>query len=276
MLQRGENMNEENEMLVDENEEVAYTLKLSNFEGPFDLLLHLISEAKIQIEDIFVSEITSQYLKYMEQIYEIDLEAASTFLSMAATLLERKSKMLFLNEGEDGEMQLDDEEGDDIIRRLNEYKVFKEVSEILKDIENTDRFYKAPDKSLEEVQCIYNDFNLNGLLDAFTKVLERVTLKEKEKKVNSKEIPKETYKVSDRIKFVLDTVKDRKELKFTELFEEDKQSRSLVIVTFQALLELLKRQYMFVSQEETYGEIILRINDDNNEEINIEELSEYN
>ena len=122
---------------------VDYSTKLDNFEGPLDLLLHLIKEAKIEIKDIFVSQVTDQYLQYIASMDVIDVEKASEYLSMAATLVEIKSKALlpkpeeFLDDIEDPEQAL--------IRQIEEYKLFKETSEKLKQQENVNRFYKEPD-----------------------------------------------------------------------------------------------------------------------------------
>ena len=147
---------------------VDYSTKLDNFEGPLDLLLHLIKEAKIEIKDVFVSQVTEQFLAYMNGVESLDVDKASEYLNMAATLLEIKSKSIlprvedFMDDIEDPEAVL--------IRQLEEYKLFKEASSKLKEQENVLRFYKEPDKSVGDVKVVYNDFNLDGLIAAFSKL----------------------------------------------------------------------------------------------------------
>ena len=144
---------------------VDYSTKLDIFEGPLDLLLHLIKEARIEIKDVFVSRVTEQFLAYMDGLETLDVDKASEYLNMAATLLEIKSKSIlpkieeYLDDIEDPETAL--------IRQLEEYKLFKEASEKLKDQENVLRFYKEPDKSVGDVKVVYTDFNLDGLISAF-------------------------------------------------------------------------------------------------------------
>ena len=143
---------------------VDYSTKLDNFEGPLDLLLHLIKEAKIEIREIFVSQVTEQFLAYINGIENLDVNRASDYLNMAATLLEIKSKSILPREEE-----LDDlvDEQEMLIQKLEEYKLFKEASEKLKDQQNVSRFYKEPDKSAGDVKIVYKDFNLDGLIEAF-------------------------------------------------------------------------------------------------------------
>ncbi|MBP5467107.1 MAG: segregation/condensation protein A, partial [Clostridia bacterium] len=145
---------------------VDYSTKLANFEGPLDLLLHLIKEAKIEIKDIFVSEVTEQFLAYINGVSVLDVDKASEYLNMAATLLEIKSKSLL------PKIEILDDNAEDaeqaLIRQLEEYNLFKDASEKLKQQENILRFYKEPDKSVGEVKIVYSDFNLDGLINAFS------------------------------------------------------------------------------------------------------------
>ena len=159
-------------LLIAEFESVVdYSTKLDNFEGPLDLLLHLIKEAKIEIKDVFVSQVTEQFLKYMNDVEFLDVDKASEYLNMAATLLEIKSKSIL------PKIELFDDDLEDpeqiLIRKLEEYKLFKEASEKLKVQENVSRFYKEPDKSVGDVRVVYTDFNLDGLIHAFSKLLIR-------------------------------------------------------------------------------------------------------
>ncbi len=249
---------------------VDYSTKLDNFEGPLDLLLHLIKEAKIEIKDIFVSQVTEQFLKYMASVESLDVDKASEYLNMAATLLEIKSKSIlpkieeYLDDIEDPEQAL--------IRQLEEYKIFKEASEKLKEQENVLRFYKEPDKSVGDVKVVYTDFNLDGLISAFSKLLMRVDDKKRQENV-LKEIPKEVFTVKDKVEHIRETLLIRKELSFFELFT-NYYTKNELITTFQAMLELLKLQYIAVEQNGVFDDITITLRDDRNEELG--EIDEYN
>ena len=249
---------------------VDYSTKLDNFEGPLDLLLHLIKEAKIEIKDVFVSHVTEQFLAYMDGLETLDVDKASEYLNMAATLLEIKSKSIlpkieeYLDDIEDPETAL--------IRQLEEYKLFKEASEKLKDKENVLRFYKEPDKSVGDVKIVYNDFNLDGLIAAFSKLLMRVDDKKRQENV-LKEIPKEVFTVKDKVEHIRAVLLDRKEVSFFEMFSSY-YTKNELITTFQAMLELLKLQYITVVQNGIFDDITLTLRDDRNEEFG--EIDEYN
>ena len=162
---------------------VDYTTKISNFEGPLDLLLFLVNRAEIEIKDIFVSQVTEQFLDYVNRAEDMDIEKESEYLAMAATLLEIKSKALLPQIEFDDDFGLEDYEDPkrSLIRQLEEFRIYKEASERLKEQETTDRFYKAPDESASEVRIIYNDFNLSGLVKAFTELLAKSDLEERVK-----------------------------------------------------------------------------------------------
>lgn len=249
---------------------VDYSTKLENFEGPLDLLLHLIKEAKIEIKDVFVSQVTEQFLRYMENVSVLDVDKASEYLTMAATLLEIKSKSILPKE----EVILEDFEDPEqaLIRQIEEYKIFKEASEKLKEQENTDRFYKTPDKNVGDVKIVYNQFNLQGLIDAFSKLLMRVDDKKRQENV-LKEIPKEVFSVKDKVMQIRETLLERKTISFFEMFPHY-YTKNELITTFQAMLELLKLQYIAVEQAGVFDDITIILRDDRSEDIG--EIDEYN
>ncbi len=249
---------------------VDYSTKLDNFEGPLDLLLHLIKEAKIEIKEIFVSQVTEQFLEYMNGLSILDVDKASEYLNMAATLLEIKSKSI-LPKVEDFADDLEDP-GQALIRQLEEYKLFKEASVKLKEQENVDRFYKEPDKSVGDVKIVYNDFNLDGLIAAFSKLLMRVDDKKRQENI-LKEIPKEVFTVKDKVEHIRTVLLDKKEVSFFEMFSSY-YTKNELITTFQAMLELLKLQYITVEQNGIFDDITLILRDDRNEELG--EIDEYN
>ncbi len=249
---------------------VDYSTKLDNFEGPLDLLLHLIKEAKIEIKEIFVSQVTEQFLEYMNGLSILDVDKASEYLNIAATLLEIKSKSI-LPKVEDFADDLE-EPGLALIRQLEEYKLFKEASVKLKEQENVDRFYKEPDKSVGDVKIVYNDFNLDGLIAAFSKLLMRVDDKKRQENI-LKEIPKEVFTVKDKVEHIRTVLLDKREVSFFEMFSSY-YTKNELITTFQAMLELLKLQYITVEQNGIFDDITLILRDDRNEELG--EIDEYN
>ena len=249
---------------------VDYSTKLDIFEGPLDLLLHLIKEAKIEIKDVFVSQVTEQFLKYMEGLSILDVDKASEYLSMAATLLEIKSKSILPRDEElEGEMY---DEENLLIQKLEEYKLFKEASEKLKEQQNVLRFYKEPDKSVGDVKVVYTDFNLDGHINAFSKLLMRVDNKTRQENV-LKEIPKEVFTVKDKVDIIRNILLDKKQVSFFETFDGI-YSKNELITTFQAMLELLKLQYITVEQNGVFDDITITLRDDRNEELG--EIDEYN
>ena len=234
---------------AEENDE--YKFKLDNFDGPLDLLLHLIKVAKIDIKDIFVSKITEQYMKYMEDIDNIDVEKASEFISMAATLIEIKSKKLLPKPAEEVASEEDPEQR--LIRQIEEYKLFKEASEKLKVIEDVDRLYKNPDDSAGSYRYELPDhLELNLLTQAFYKLLQQQTIKAQE--ITERKIIKDRFTVAQKVAQIKDDLITKRHFKFSELFETD-YSKSEIINTFLALLELLKGQFITATQSSTYGDI---------------------
>lgn len=238
--------------IIEEAEENdSYQFKLDNFDGPLDLLLHLIKVAKIDIKDIFVSKITEQYMKYMEDIDNIDVEKASMFISMAATLIEIKSKKLLPKPAEEVPDEEDPEQR--LIRQIEEYKLFKEATEKLKVIEDVDRLYKAPDDSAGEYRYELPDhLDLTLLTEAFYKMLQQQTIKAQE--ITERKIIKDRFTVAQKVAQIKDDLITKRHFKFSELFEKD-YSKSEIINTFLALLELLKGQFITATQSLTYGDI---------------------
>ena len=227
-------------------------IKLSAFEGPLDLLLHLIKEAKIDIHDIFVSEITEQYLALMESANDLDVEKASEFIDMAATLLEIKSKKLLPKIVTDEETEEEDPE-QKLIRQIEEYKLFKEATEKLKDIEDVNKFYRKPDDSVGDFRYVLPEsLDLNAMIDAFTKVMQK--MKVKAEVPLERKIEKDRFTVAQKIAQIKDTLIEKKQFLFSDLFESD-YSRSEIINTFLAVLELLKGQLIVVKQNGTFDNI---------------------
>lgn len=225
------------------------TFKIENFEGPLDLLLQFVKQSKLSIDEVKLSEITEQYLAVINQLSGIDMEQASEFIEVAATLIEIKSKSLLPKLEE----QPEEEDPEYLLKmRLKEYQILKETTEKLKVLENTDRFYKKPEPDANKFRYVIKDMQLDMLLDAFSKLMVRV---HESKKVDDvKEIQKEKFTVSQKISTIKDSLMVRKKVYFSELFSNS-ISRDEIVTTFMALLELLKLQEISVNQPENFADI---------------------
>lgn len=233
-----------------------YQVKLEIFEGPLDLLLYLIRQEELDIYDIPIARITQQYLEYIELMKALDIELAGEFLVMAATLLKIKSKLL-LPRHEDIEGEVEDPRKD-LVRQLLEYKKFKEAASRLEDREEVQRLmfprpkggYEKPDESVP-AEPPAPEVGLLELLTAFRQVVERID------KVKLYEIVGEDITIEERIDFILKVVREREQLKFTDLFLSERR-KLVMVVTFFALLELIRLGRVRVVQEALFGEIMIR------------------
>lgn len=243
---------------------------------PLEVLLLLIKEAKIPIEDIFISSVTEQFLAYVEHIKDKDIEEISSYLVIATKILEIKARAMLPTIDEDGLNEeydfSEDVDAVDLINRINEYEMFKQAGEKLKSQEMLDRFYKLPDKSTTEVKVVFNDFNVDGLVKAFGDLMLRYNSGQIKRK-DVKEIPSEAFSEDKKIKFVSDYLKEKQTCSFFELFNDDSPLME-IITTFKVMLELIKMQCIGVEQNSVYDDITLtfkkewseedgRIEDDN-------------
>ncbi len=236
----------------------AYRFKLDNFEGPLDLLLHLIKDSKLDIATVRLAEITGQYLEYMQDIKSVDMDKASEFITVAATLIEIKSKSVLPVEKEE---EPDEDSDEEMLRRkLQEYALFKETSKKLKDIEDVNKLYRAPGKETEKVKIVIKDMVLDQLLDAFAKLLTKEELKKTVQNEQPKKIVKDRFTVAEKIISIRNFAKERKRFEFEELFDEQ-MTKSELINTFLALLELLKLQTVKVLQSGAFGSIVITANE---------------
>ena len=256
--------------ILEETEEDDYKFKLREFEGPLDLLVHLIKITKIDIRDIFISDITEQYLEMMKEIDDVDVEKASEFIDMSATLLEIKSKHLLPRDPE----PTDDEDPEErLFRQIEEYKLFKEQSEKLSKIEDVNKFFKEPDSSVGEFKYeLPEKLSLDLLIKAFSDLMQKMTIKAEV--VQEKKIVKDRFTVAQKIAQIKDVLISKKEFKFSDMFEAS-YTRSEVINTFLALLELLKRQYLTVKQDNLFDDIDIVRNDDVDSRLTEEVSNEF-
>lgn len=233
-----------------------YRVSLSQFEGPLDLLLHLIDKAEINIEDIFVSEITSQYLAYMDDLSDLDMDRASSFLTVAAQLLLIKSRSLLPRPPVEEEDEEDPKEA--LLRQLREYKAFRAAGAELNDRfeEAKKSFTRLPeDVVLPPQKFELDNATIDNLYSAFLDILNRDN--EKEEKVDrTQNVRPDTFTVRDRVVHLRTRLKEGR-VRFADLFT-DASSRMEKVVTFMALLEMLARGEIHITQGATFAPIYIR------------------
>ncbi len=241
-----------------------------NHEGPLDVLWRLVKSTKLDIKDVKIGDITGQYLEYVRGLNNIDMESMSWFIREAARLLEVKSNSLLPKpETEDGEDDIDMEAL--YKRRMEMYKLFKETSESLGIRENNDRFYKEPEKSANDYRIVLKNMNMQNLVDAFSKLL--VKVEQKNAPILERKVQKDRYTVRECFDNIQAKLSEKKKIRFQDLFNSD-FTKSEIINTFLALLELLKIQYASVVQSDLFGEIDIEIKE--GERVHAEEITEYN
>ena len=236
---------------------MPYIVSLKQFDGPLDLLLTLISNAKIDIHDIFVSEITEQYLETMKLVDELDMDSASEFLQMAATLLEIKSRAMLPKppKPEDPDALTPEEA---LIKQLEEYRQFKEVSARMHELEQQarDLLTKLPEEyPLPPPNIEITGLTLDKLIKAYRRVLERAARAEADDRMASREIRRDAHTVASCMARISRRVR-RGRCSFSELFDAE-FTRHEVVTMFLALLELIKLNRVHVSQEGAYDDIYL-------------------
>lgn len=232
-------------------------LRINEFEGPLDLLLHLIKNNKMDIFDIQIEEITEQYLEYIKTQEKMNLEIDSEYLVLASELIEIKSKLLLPREkNEETDEEIDPRE--ELINRLLEYDAYKEITKTLKEKEEIrmEIYTKSPSdisNYMEEETTINSDVTLDDLVDAFAKFLERQKeLKPLATKVTSKEIT-----VSSRRSDIKRILTKEKKISFFKLFPVF--SREYVVATFLAVLEMVKSKEIVITQNDTFDDIICEV-----------------
>ena len=233
--------------------------RLKDFDGPLDLLLTLIGKAQIDIRDIFVSDITDQYLSLVRNAPDLNMDEASDFLVMAATLIEIKSRSLLPKPPAPDEEEEDPET--ELIRRLEEYKRYKESADELRVFEKAARnvFTKLPEEyPLPPPEVELTGLTLEGLIEAFRRIWARKPEADyaAENHYGSRDIHRDQHTVQECMLDLLKNIRQRKRMRFEEIFSEA-PSKEEVVTYFLALLELLKLGQMHILQEGVYGEILL-------------------
>ena len=237
---------------------MEYKVKINEFEGPLDLLLHLIKEAKVDIWEVKIEEIIEQYLNYIEAMKEMNLDIASSYLVMASELIELKSKLLLPNskQEENEEEEIDPREA--LIQRLVEYQKYKDLTKEFKELETKrkDIHTKLPE-SLREYQedgvVINSDLSLDDLMEAFQKLLQR---KEFDKPLKTNVTTRE-ISVEKRSREIKNILKLKKKVDFFDLFEE--VTKEYIVVTFLTILEMAKKRELLIKQEKNFDNIVCEV-----------------
>ena len=250
---------------------------LEAFEGPFDLLFHLIEKNEIDIYDIPIAQLTEQYIAFLEQAEYKNMDGMSEFLLMAATLIEIKSKLLLPKQKQEQPQQDPREE---LVNKLLEYKKFKEITDDFKKREETAALvlYKEADKAVEKLkQSNKQDLDLDkflcgitldNLYEAFTEVMKRRETKVDRVRSSFKSVERDLYTIDEKIDYIRDLLILRPSVSFYTIFRP-KAVKMEIVVTFLALLELIKMKEVSVSQKETFSEILItKVSGSDNNEIN--------
>lgn len=232
-------------------------IRINEFEGPLDLLLHLIKESKMDIMNIEIEKITEQYMNYLALQEKLNLEVASEYLVMAAELLEIKSKLLLpVQKEEDSEEEVDPRE--ELVNRLIEYQTYKEITKVLQEKENLRKeiYTKSPENIrnyIDEEMPIAGDVSLDDLMEAFKKYLER---KKDSKPLNTKVTVNE-ISVSSRRHDIRKILKVKGRVSFFDLFPV--VTKEYVVATFLAILEMAKSGELIIKQDNTFSDIVCEV-----------------
>lgn len=237
----------------------AIPLKLADFEGSLDLLCTLIREQKLDIMTCRISDVTNQYLEYMNQLDTVDMDLASDFMLMAATLLQLKSRALLPVEEEYNEEEEEYDPEEELRRQVILYNMFKDQADKMAQIEVLNQYYREPMYTDEDADIVIKSFDRNKLIEAYGQVFLRFTKEEQQMAI--KKIKKDKFTVSEKITLISTVLQEKRCVKFSDLYKED-ASRVEIITTFQALLELMKKQYLTATQENFYEDIVLTLNED--------------
>lgn len=234
-----------------------YVVTIDNFDGPLDLLLHLIKEQDIDIYDIKIEDITKQYLDYIRHMKELNLEIASEYLVMASELIEMKSKMLLPKKKEKEDDDYEEDPRELLIERLLAYKRYKEVTSEFKDLELTRKmvFTREPDNLNRYVKEDENSEELGvaDLIDAFNNLLKR---KELDRPITTK-ITKKELSVTEKVNKIKNILRNKKKINFEDIFEVS--TKEEVIISFLSVLEMVKKDEILLTQEGNFKNIVISL-----------------
>ena len=237
-------------------ESTKYELRLDNFEGPLDLLCYLIDKDKMDIYEVSIDDIAKQYIEYLEEQESLNLEIASEFLVMASTLLLIKSKGLLPKEVED-EAELTE---DELIRRIIEYKKYKDVCPKLRERYNeySKRTYKLPEVIELPKQVLEVKYGEADIVKAYKKIIQKNKDKKNEYADNIKKIAlSDNYSVGDKVKEIYKELIRKPSFVFGNKFSLQEKPKEEVVTAFNGVLELSRRNKILTEQEELFGDIVI-------------------
>lgn len=236
-----------------------YAIKIDNFEGPLDLLCHLIDKNKMSINDINLTEITDQYVEYINKMEEMNLEVTSEFIIMASTLIYLKSKSLLPKEVDDEE-EISEEE---LLRRIVEYKRYKEITKTLREMydKNSVRFYKAPDEIKLPKQKLERNYDKQEIIDAYSNIVKVNKEKVNENASNIEKIAiTDKYTVASKVKEILKQLINKPKFVFNKVFSLQRCETEELVTAFSGLLELSRRNKVKTEQDKLFGDISVEKN----------------
>lgn len=231
---------------------MEYSINLPEFEGPLDLLLHLIKKADISIFDISIEDITKQYLEYINKMEEMNLNIASEYLVMASDLIEMKSRTLIPNDESETE---EEDPREELINRLLDYQLYKDSTAKLKEYESLRKEVYTKEPSLEEYKNTNVELNLDITIDDLTKALAKFLQDKEASKPLTTKVTNKEYSVGKRSVEIRDILRVKKKVNFFELFEET--TKEYVVVTFLAILNMSKKQEISIKQDNNFENIII-------------------
>lgn len=232
--------------------------KIQDFEGPLDLLLHLIKEAKMDIMNIEIESITKQYVDFIKKQEKMNLEVSSEYLVMASELIEIKSKMLIPNNKVENNEEIEEDPREELVNRLLEYQAYKDITKLLQEKEELRKeiYTKSPENIqnyMDKVTEIHSDVTLDDLISAFQKYYQRkIDNRPLQTKVTVNEIS-----VSSRRYDIKRLLKQKKRISFYELFPI--VSKEYIVATFLAILEMAKNKELVITQNDTFDDIICEV-----------------
>lgn len=236
---------------------MQYKVTIENFDGPLDLLLHLIKENDLDIYDIKIEEVTKQYLDYIKAMQDLNLSVASEYLVMASELLEIKSKMLLPKRKSLEEDEYEEDPREVLIERLLAYKKYKEITSEFKELELTRKLVltKEPENLSYYVKEEKNsgDIDLSNLLEAFNNLMKR---KEFDKPIATK-ITKKELSITEKVSRIRNILKEKRKINFEELFEVS--TKEEIIVSFLSILEMVKKDEITLSQDDNFKQITISL-----------------
>lgn len=233
-----------------------YELKLENFEGPLDLLLHLIEKNKMDIYEVKLSDLTEQYLEYIDEMEKQNLDVTSEFLVIASTLVYLKSKELLPKEVDD-EAELTEEE---LLHRIIEYKRYKDMALEFKEMyaDNNKRFFRLPDKIKLPKQELEREYSSELIVKNYQRLIENIQVKMNKNAENIEKIAiRETFTVTSKVREIFKELSKKPRFVFGKLFSIKTKPKEEVITAFTGVLELTRKDKVVATQEKLFGDIIV-------------------